>query len=79
MKRLVSDCVRTAGKHQNSKPKDGTADAAEEGDINAPLWRIWKLLRPSWSAVFKGEAEVVGMLAICLARAYELRLSTVSH
>ena len=51
------------------------ADGADR-DVNAPLWRVWQLLRPSWRDVFSGEAEVVAMVALCLCRYAELRMNT---
>lgn len=34
------------------------------------------LLQPTASSIFKGETEVLGMLAICAARSWELMLTT---
>lgn len=44
--------------------------------MNVPLWKVWALLRPTWSTVRKGETEVLAMLGVCLARALEVRLTT---
>ena len=52
------------------------AEKAEEGSVNVPLWKVWALLRPSWATVAKGVTEVLAMLAVCLARAIEVRFTT---
>jgi ABC-type uncharacterized transport system fused permease/ATPase subunit len=44
--------------------------------VAAPLWKVWALLRPTGSSIFKGESEVLGMVAICCARSWELMLTT---
>ena len=63
---------RNARRHRAKEDKAG----GDDGGVNAPLWRMWKLLRPSWATMFRSEAEIVGMVAICLCRAVELRLKT---
>ena len=43
---------------------------------NAPLWKVWGLLRPTLASAFKDEFEMTLMLAICIVRYVELRLQT---
>ena len=45
-------------------------------DVNAPLRKMWALLRPSLRTIFAGESEILAMFALCLARGIELRLNT---
>jgi ABC-type uncharacterized transport system fused permease/ATPase subunit len=45
-------------------------------DVNAPLRKLWALLRPTWRTVFAGESEIVVMFALCLVQGVELRLNT---
>ena len=57
--------------------RGGRACSATMGeDVNAPLRKMWALLCPSWRTVFAGEAEILAMFALCLARGVELRLNT---
>ena len=48
---------------------------AKNDDVNAPLFKMWSLLRPRWKDIWQ-DKEIVGMFAICLARAWELRINT---
>jgi ABC-type uncharacterized transport system fused permease/ATPase subunit len=54
------------------EPEDGDDD----GSVNVPLWKVWALLRPTRSSILKGEVEVLGMVGICLCRAWELTVTT---
>ena len=51
-------------------------EGSQGQDLNAPLWKIWAYLRPTWGTAFGSEFEVVGMIAIALTKIVELRLQT---
>lgn len=47
------------------------------GTTYAPLWRIWRVLRPSWRGLWRGdEVEAAGMLLLAAMRVVELNLQT---
>jgi ABC-type uncharacterized transport system fused permease/ATPase subunit len=54
-------------KARNEKRKD---------DMNAPIWKVWALLRPTWKTAFSSESEAMGMVAICVVRIFEFRMQT---
>lgn len=56
----------------------GSGDGGGGGgdDLNAPLWKMWALLKPSWRSFLQGEGEAAGMLAICVLRFFEFRMQT---
>ena len=56
--------------------EDAAAQKRAASSLNAPLWKVWHLLRPSWRAAFTTEAEAMGMFAVTLIRGYELKLQT---
>ena len=65
--------------------KEDAIEAAEKrskergealSDLNAPLWKIWAILRPTAATLFTSEAEALGMLAITLCKIVELKLQT---
>ena len=65
--------------------KEEMLDAAEKAslasgegttDLNAPLWKIWHILRPTIKTLFTSEFEALGMLSITLCKIVELRLQT---
>eukprot|EP01047_Picozoa_sp_COSAG01_P034196 COSAG01_NODE_2556_length_7460_cov_14.297786_8_plen_590_part_00 len=53
---------------------ESTHDGGE--DVNAPLKKLWRLLRPSWKQVIGDEKEILAMFVLCLCRGVELRLNT---
>jgi ABC-type multidrug transport system fused ATPase/permease subunit len=65
-------------KEKMVKAAERASVARGEGlaDLNAPLWKIWGYLRPSWSAAFSSEFECAGMFAIALTKVVELKLQT---
>ena len=54
----------------------GGGSGDDGGGLNAPLWKMWALLQPSWRSFLQGEAEAAGMLAICVVRIFEFRMQT---
>eukprot|EP01048_Picozoa_sp_COSAG05_P020511 COSAG05_NODE_3501_length_2025_cov_10.964174_2_plen_194_part_01 len=45
-------------------------------DLNAPIWKVWGLLKPTWKTAFGSESEAMGMIAICVIRIFEFRMQT---
>jgi ABC-type uncharacterized transport system fused permease/ATPase subunit len=50
--------------------------AKKDDSLNAPLWKMWYLLRPSWKQLFGEEREMLYMTFLNIMRAAELRLTT---
>ena len=50
----------------------------KDGGLNAPLWKVWGMLRPSVKDMFTKEPEMLGMIAMCCLRAVELRMTTAT-
>ena len=60
------DAIEAAEKHSR--------EAA--ADLNAPLWNIWEILKPTTATLFTTEFEALGMLAITLCKIFELKAQT---
>ena len=63
-------------KEQREEREEDARRAKRQEDMNAPLWKVWGLLRPTLASAFKDEFEMTLMLAICIVRYVELRLQT---
>ena len=63
-------------KEQREEREEDARRAKRQEDMNAPLWKVWGLLRPTLASAFKDEFEMTLMLAICVVRYVELRLQT---
>ena len=44
--------------------------------INAPIWKMWSMLCPSFGTMVNKEPEMLGMVALNLFKAVELRMTT---
>ena len=44
--------------------------------INAPIWKMWSMLCPSFVTMVNKEPEMLGMVALNLFKAIELRMTT---
>lgn len=56
--------------------RESKAKGEARSDLNAPLWKIWAILRPTAGTLLTSEVEALGMLSITLCKIIELKLQT---
>jgi ABC-type uncharacterized transport system fused permease/ATPase subunit len=75
MARAVREARRKEEKLEADEQARLKARSARE-DLNAPLWKVWAMLKPTLRSACSDEYESTLMLAICAVRIVELMLQT---